>query len=350
MDEKELKIKTAEQPEEAVSATEKRMKAVRLMTVIMLALGAAAAIAYCVMAILLFEPDIRYFKYGAVPVVIYVVFAVVFCVCAFVLGGVTPKNAELADYNGRRGVYGIAQSALAGLAAAAIAVWEIQEALRFSSLPEAIGDADIYKRYSIVLGIAVITGVFAVIYFALCAIPGGKLDRVRSAFGFVTVLFFVARLLVLYYDVSAPINSPLRIIDQMANVSGMLFVTAEIRFRLGDPRPRFYRSISIIAVHLLAAASITRIALKIGGIIDFEMPAFAYVFELLLAAYAALRLLGITLTPRVKSASDSDFEEYPYDPRYSPSGNPYADLDESDPRYVPPEKLGGGKGGSRGND
>ena len=105
--------------------------------------------------------------------------------------------------------------------------------------------------------------------------------------GCLLTLFFIFRLLVLYYDVTTPINSPLKMLEQMATVAAMLFIVYEMRFLLCDPRQRAYVTVSILAFILLAAHSTSQIIAScfIAGMPYSTANMISLFFELMLAVY-----------------------------------------------------------------
>lgn len=104
--------------------------------------------------------------------------------------------------------------------------------------------------------IAAIAAIVSVVYFFLNEYLGSRYSEKRAFFGLAPVIFLVLYTLYLYFDVTLPINSPNKLIDQFAFVASALFFCSEVRISLGREKWRFYAVLGFAAALLSAYSSI----------------------------------------------------------------------------------------------
>lgn len=137
-----------------------------------------------------------------------------------------------------------------------------------------------------------ISTVIACVYFALHFIYPDKNSKLKSWFGCGVIAWHIFYLLALYFDMTGPLNDPLRLIEEFAMVAGMLFITTEIRFSLKIPKKAFWVSLALIAFTLLSASALTRIVCALTGKLAVTFNTFGHVYELVLAGYVLSRLFS----------------------------------------------------------
>lgn len=81
-------------------------------------------------------------------------------------------------------------------------------------------------------------------------------DTARASAAFLTIIFLSIYPAYLYFNSRMPINSPNKIIDQMAYLSVAIFFLYELRISLGRERWRSYISFGLVAALLTAYSSI----------------------------------------------------------------------------------------------
>lgn len=106
-------------------------------------------------------------------------------------------------------------------------------------------------------------GVFA--YFLLTAFSINRYSKMKTVFGIVTILWHVVFLLVIYFDMTRPMNAPIRLMFQFAILTSMLYIIAEMRFLLGIAKPRFFMAISFITIIMIMSAAIPMTVCAISG-------------------------------------------------------------------------------------
>lgn len=263
----------------------------KLFSALSLALTAAAGVLFTVMfsvmMVKLYEPDVHYFKLDT-PWFDLLVAGVVIFGAAVALLSLLMKKGDLPTDN-KIGVAVTVAGILAGAGMLYYALTDLRAILSSEIWSETAGyvsgtGALFANRFNTVRTLSDIFAVTAALYFLLPAFKSRPAHPARVVCGFGGVVFFIFRLLVLYYDVSTPINSPVRMFDQMATVAAMLFLVYELRFLLSDPRPRIYVPIAAVSfVMMLSHAVSQMIAIfKVEGMIA---SLGACVFELLLAVY-----------------------------------------------------------------
>ena len=111
----------------------------------------------------------------------------------------------------------------------------------------------ITKGFSFAL---LILALLSIIHFILNSIYIRTVSARRATFGIFTVLFLCAYVIYLYLDHSMPINSPVRIADEMAYLSASIFFLYEVRLSLGREKWKCYALFGYVAALLCAYSSI----------------------------------------------------------------------------------------------
>lgn len=107
---------------------------------------------------------------------------------------------------------------------------------------------------SAVTSLAALLAAVATLYFLFSVISGKGAPRASAVFSMALMLFFVFYALTLYFDAKTPINSPVKLCDQMAYIAFAVFFIYETRISLGRPIFRMY-AVSGLTATLLSAYS-----------------------------------------------------------------------------------------------
>ena len=123
------------------------------------------------------------------------------------------------------------------------------EEKKINSIPEALA-----------LILAVLS-IFSVAYFMLNACVFESSSIARATFGLATVILLAFYASYLYFDTTLPINSPNKIVDQMAYVLSALFFLYETRISLGRECWNLYMAFGFLAAAFTAYSSIPSLLL-----------------------------------------------------------------------------------------
>lgn len=123
-------------------------------------------------------------------------------------------------------------------------------------------------------------GVFA--YFLLTAFSLHRCSVMKTVFGIIAILWHVVFLLVIYFDMTRPINAPIRLMFQFAILASMIYLIVEMRFLLGIAKPRLFMSVSFISIIIIMSAALPMTVCAIAGL--FIMPASNIIYSLHLIA------------------------------------------------------------------
>ncbi|MBQ4055025.1 MAG: hypothetical protein IJD17_04865 [Clostridia bacterium] len=267
------------------------LKNYSLCSVILASTALLFAIMLSVMMLTVYEPDMHYFKYASPWFSIFVAAVIAVGVIAVILA-FTQKKGSLPTSYPTSGRYNRAASILSGFWLIGYAVKELVDILTkgvYSAQGQPVsGISRLFTgRFNSVSSVAAIIGIIGAFYLLLPFVSATMTNNTRIIFGCVLTVFFIFRLLVLYYDTITPINSPIKMLEQMAVVGAMLFTVYEMRFLLGEPKPRSYVVISTLSFILLASHSTSQI---IASCFLSGMPYSAtympsLFFELLFAIY-----------------------------------------------------------------
>lgn len=129
------------------------------------------------------------------------------------------------------------------------------------AIPEGLSGADSIKYVTTNLSlyltaILVPLAIFSAVYFILNATVANRYSVARAAFGICTVLFLALYASFLYFDTTLAINSPNKIVDQMAFIFAALFFLYEIRISLARECWHLYIAFGFVAATLGAYSSV----------------------------------------------------------------------------------------------
>ncbi len=134
-----------------------------------------------------------------------------------------------------------------------------------------------------------ISAFVACIYFVLVTFLADKMPKAKIWVGCVTIAWHIFYILSVYFDMTNPLNNPMRLINEFALVGAMMYLTVEIRYLAEIPKKGFYISASAIAFTLLMASSVSNIALSFRTSADANI--LCYIYQLTMAGYILTRLI-----------------------------------------------------------
>lgn len=149
----------------------------------------------------------------------------------------------------------------------------------------------------------VIGAALAIVYFA---IP--KKDK-TFLLGLGALAYFVAVLVSEYFDWTVPMNSPLKVMQQIASVCAMLYLCAEMMQFVGKDRPlRLTVCAALAAFFGLANGASLLLAFFVGKIVRTDYAIHA-IPALAVGAYALIRLLHCRETSLPAPATNAEAEQ-----------------------------------------
>lgn len=136
---------------------------------------------------------------------------------------------------------------------------------------------------------ASLASVLAFAYFIVTAFVKDK-SHLKAWLGMGCIAWHILYLLGVYFDLSTPLNCPIRLIHEFALVASMIFVAMEVRFLLGTPKKGLYIASCVVAFMLLLASSMSNIICTLSGRLTANSSMLCYIFELFMAGYVLFRL------------------------------------------------------------
>lgn len=129
------------------------------------------------------------------------------------------------------------------------------------------------------------------LYFILTAISkdGGK--RHYSLFAFALMAMTAVRLIDVYFDMTSPLNSPPRIIAEMAMLCLMNYILAETRFLIEKPIPSWYLAASCISIVMLTLYAVPSLYFTFTGYYRMGELTLFYVSIVFIVLYIAGRMI-----------------------------------------------------------
>lgn len=177
-------------------------------------------------------------------------------------------------------------SALTGFALIATVVMQLFLGLAFNTELEGWKSS-----LAAVLGVAML--IFAApsaAYFIVMAVRRDPYRRSTTALGFCPVLWSATYLMCVYFDTSTTLNNPLRIIEQAALISIMVFLLMELRYLIGRASPHLYMMFGMITLVMVTASSLPTLILTLAMKMPVSVDTIYDAAKLCIAAYTAVRV------------------------------------------------------------
>lgn len=228
-------------------------------------------------------PDIfNYFIFGAV-VAVFALFA-------------------LADKSGFAGEMGNTSAATVAFAAATgffalvgglYAISQITIKDPVTEMMKQMGTLDVYtQRLNTFVKIQCVLSLAVFAYFMLTAFSVNKYSRAKSVLGILTILWHAVFLLVIYFDMTKPINSPIKMMFQFSVLVSMVYMVYEMRFMLGIGKPGMFVATSLAAILVIAAGALPMTICAFTGAFNVVVSNLLYSVQLLgMLGYIISRLI-----------------------------------------------------------
>ncbi len=182
---------------------------------------------------------------------------------------------------------------LTSFAAAAVMIFSAVSFFMSDSIGIAYGAAAItvYKlRYACSV-IAFPTGIY---YFAV-AFSGKNKTNFTSVLSFFPIVWTLLFIMSVYFDHSVLINSPVRVIQQLALIVLMLYQLFESRTLLGISKPILYFIFANLSVLFLSTAFIPEVISLVNGTAEFSLQTTYYLYGSVVSLYVLSRCIGFAV-------------------------------------------------------
>ncbi|MHB1154752.1 MAG: hypothetical protein ACYCWE_19155 [Eubacteriales bacterium] len=147
-----------------------------------------------------------------------------------------------------------------------------------------------------------ITAIPAAVYFIITAMSRNPKKTVLILCGFFTIIWAALYLMCIYFDMSSPLNSPIRVLNQLSLITIMLYFIFEIRYLLGKPRPRFYLPASLLAMLFISLSSVSDLLLTFAGFRTSTNDTVFRIAEVAILLYITARLRSVVMNNKISPA------------------------------------------------
>lgn len=276
-----------------IMANAKRWQsAIRLYFAGAAALGAAAAVFQTFLYYAWYDESLNLYKNGSPAFVFYCAAAVcvLFLVSFIIAAG---KSEPELDISGGDGY----ESALPSTGSRFMVFASVLCGFQLSS--SSIIDAYYYFKgeytgLTALKAAAMVLAVAASLYFFFNASRRPK-KKVLQYLSFAVIIWAVVYLMSIYFDMSAPLNCPVRILNQMALIGIMLYFTFEARCLLGRPKLRFYFAAAFATVFMISMNSIPDMIITFAGYRQVGQDTLFRVAEISILLYIIARIRSFAL-------------------------------------------------------
>jgi hypothetical protein len=161
------------------------------------------------------------------------------------------------------------------------------------------------ERILLILAIAVgLLALLSAVHFVLCALIENGISFGRANFGLVTVAFLSLYAIYLYFDNSAPVNNPDKILNELAYLFAAVFFLYETRLSIGRERWRGYIAFGFIAALISAYSSIPSLIYYFANGGEISRSIYEMILSSAIFIFASARIL---LTAELIEDTESEF-------------------------------------------
>lgn len=248
----------------------------RLWAVLVLFAALAAAVLRTAAILFSYDAEIGYFARGTALPVLADVTCIVGTVAAIGFAFFCRPRCRAIYNAGARAsapvYFATAYAAFVMLGTFMHELWRcLSERTAASNFEKAAAVDNAYTARSLrIQGVLIIIGIIAsavsAVYF-FCRLSGKGWREWYVILGFAPGMRGVAGMATIYFDMTVEMNSPNKMLLQLALISVMLYFLLELRMLLGEKkaRPRAYAAVGLAATVLTAAASVSLIAAYFAG-------------------------------------------------------------------------------------
>ncbi len=163
-----------------------------------------------------------------------------------------------------------------------------------------------FRLKSILLIITGFLAILSTVHFILASVTTVVSSERRADFGIITVIFLALYAAYLYFDSSLPINSPIKIVDEMTYISAALFFLYETRISIGREKWPRYTALGFVTMLLTAYSSIPALITYFADGIIVSNNIFETVLSFAILLFVLARLaLSASLKEKKESSTVS---------------------------------------------
>lgn len=155
--------------------------------------------------------------------------------------------------------------------------------------------SEIYTGMTTLRAAVLITAVPAAVYFLLTALSRKQKRIPVILCGFCLIIWAALYLMCIYFDMTSPLNSPIRILNQLTLITVMLYFIFEIRYLLGIPKPRLYMPSALLAILFISISSISDLFLTFTRFRSTGPDTVFRIAEIAVMLYIAARLRSVVM-------------------------------------------------------
>jgi hypothetical protein len=151
-----------------------------------------------------------------------------------------------------------------------------------------------------------IVSVPAAAYFIITALSNKPKKNVLVLCCFSAIIWATIYLMSIYFDMSSPLNSPIRILNQLSLITIMLYFTFEARYLIGKPKPRLYFPVALSAMLFIPMASVSDMFLTFAGFRPSTQETVFRIAEVAIMLYITARLRSIAFKKEAVPSEKQD--------------------------------------------
>lgn len=305
-----------------------------------------AAVYFCTLYFSL-EPDIGYYKTGALLPVFFAILACVSLVCALSSRLLIPRGAapRRADYTDGLNFCAASFFAFMSLFEGVYRIGRLVSLIKSNAGTASLMTSDETKLFRVKLTVSilfVITSLGAVAYFFKRSKGEGREKALFMVFGVMAAVRNVCGLATVYFDMELAMNSPVKMVSQLSSIFLMIFFLYDIRWLLPEEnaRPEGWFAAALVALIFSAVSSIPVFAAyMLGKVTNPELPvsslycftAFIYILARMSGYVRSIRDPSFAGVPSVQDDDGDDGDDE------SPTGSDVPDGENADPEDAPGE-------------
>ena len=141
--------------------------------------------------------------------------------------------------------------------------------------------------------ISLICAAIASAYFFVLALKTEPYKIQNAFFGLFIVIWAAFRLMTEYFDVTSPLNNPIKILHQISYIAIMMFFLYEAGYSADIKKPKLYAVGGYLAIIFTFTSSLPIIILNISKLKFINTNTFSYIVELCLAFFVLVRMLTL---------------------------------------------------------
>lgn len=142
--------------------------------------------------------------------------------------------------------------------------------------------------------IAAVCAVPSAVYFFIIAIKRDPYKNMTAVFGFGVVVWAAAKLMGEYFNMTNPLNNPLRILHQLSYSAVMLFYLYDAAYSAKIKKPVSYYTFAYLSIPFIAVSALPCIILNVSRIKTVPVDIASCFVEFCLMLFIIARMLSVS--------------------------------------------------------